>query len=158
MDYIGFVFLFGALGVGYFAGTYFENRHYKSLEEREEKLHHIPVITGEWKSHLEADDEGVAISAGTVVASDYFKTFISGLRQIFGGRMSSYESLIDRGRRESILRVKEKAARWGAYKIINVRIETSNINSSSGNNGAPIVELFAYGTALRKKENGQDGV
>ena len=140
------------LALGFLTGSYFEKRHYKSIEERESKYAHIPVITGEWKNQVATDDEGAVISSGTVVASDYFKSFVSRLRNIFGGRMRSYETLLDRGRREALLRVLEKAEGWGAHKIVNVRIETSTVSASNHKKGSlPCVELFAYGTALRKR-------
>ena len=61
---------------------------------------------------------------------DYFKRFLAGLRNIFGGTVRSYESLIDRARREAVLRMKEMAG--DASVIVNVRIETSNIGMKSG--------------------------
>ena len=140
------------LVLGYVFGQYFEKKHYRDIEIREKEFYHIPLISGEWKEHIEADDEGIAVSAGMVVASDYFKSFVSNLRNIFGGRMNHYETLLDRGRREALLRIKEKAARLGAHKIINVRVETSTVNSAGGRQGMPCVELFAYGTAIYKKK------
>lgn len=136
--------------IGYLSGRYFEKKHFKSIEEREKKYSHIPVITGEWKSQLKDGEEGFFVGEGLVVASDYFKTFSAMLISIFGGRLKSYESLFDRGRREAILRLLESAESQGAYKIVNLRIETSNINAANKNQGMPCVELFAYATALRK--------
>ena len=141
------------LVLGYVFGQHFEKKHYRDIEEREKRFFHIPVISGEWKSQIEPDDQGVAVSAGMVVASDYFKSFVSNLRNIFGGRMNHYETLLDRGRREAILRVKEKAHRLGAHKIVNMRVETSTVNSAGGRQGMPCVELFAYGTAIYKKKS-----
>ena len=70
------------------------------------------------------------------------------LRNILGGRVVAYESLLDRGRREALLRVKEQAIAWGATEILNVRYETSTIG---GNNqkGIAAIEVIAYGTAIR---------
>lgn len=148
---MGLLILISLLIIGYLTGSYFEKRHYQSLQEREQKFKHIEVISGEWKNHLDNSNEVTLISSGVVVASDYFKTFVSGLKNIFGGRMNSYESLIDRGRREALLRVLEKSQAWGAHKIINVRIETSTINATKQGKGTlPCVELFVYGTAVRK--------
>ncbi|MFT6733724.1 MAG: hypothetical protein ACJAS9_001914 [Polaribacter sp.] len=48
---------------------------------------------------------------------DYFKRFLAGLRNIFGGRVVTYESLVDRARREAILRMKEKCP--AAPSLIN---------------------------------------
>ena len=47
-----------------------------------------------------------------MVSVDYFKRFLAGLRMIFGGRVSSYESLLDRARREALLRMRLQAALW----------------------------------------------
>lgn len=144
--------LISLVGLGYVVGTYFENRHYHSISQREEKYRHISVVTNQWKGHIESDDEGLIMNSGTVVASDYFKTLVSGLKSIFGGRLNAYETLLERGRREAVLRVLEQADQWGAYKLVNLRIETSTISSLSQSKGSlPCVELFAYATALRKK-------
>ena len=144
------VILVVLLVVGYTVGTANEKRHYKSLAVKEAQVKHIALITGEWKNDVESDDEGAAFSAGVVVGADYFKTFVSGIRNIFGGRVSAYESLLDRGRREAIARMTLKANKWGAHKIVNVRIETSTLGTQNKRRGLPCVELFAYGTALRK--------
>ena len=89
------------------------------------------------------------VSGNVVISIDFFKKFVAGLRSLFGGRLQSYESLLDRARREAILRMKESALEIGAKVIINVRIETASISkSSSRNNGIGSVEVVAYGTAL----------
>jgi uncharacterized protein YbjQ (UPF0145 family) len=62
--------------------------------------------------------------------------------------MKSYETLLDRARREAVLRMKEEARRQGYRLIVNVKVESSNI--AGGNRGGlPAVEAFAYGTALK---------
>jgi uncharacterized protein YbjQ (UPF0145 family) len=45
--------------------------------------------------------------------------------------------------------MKEKARNLGSTHIYNMRIETSSINSVRGKNSAAIVEVLAYGTALK---------
>ena len=82
---------------------------------------------------------------GTVVVSaDYFKTFVAGLRNLFGGRFRSYETLMERARREALLRLKAEARRKGSKMVVCVRFETTTIASG----WAPAMEVFAYGTAL----------
>ena len=93
---------------------------------------------------------GAALFLGSVVISaDYFKIFASSLRNLVGGRVVVYESLLDRGRREAILRMKEQAIAWGGTQIYNVRLETSNIGSQAGGRGLAAIEVTAYGTAIR---------
>lgn len=141
------------LAIGYFTGRSIEKKHYSSLKDREEQYKHIPLIASQWKNHIEANTEGQVFGSGVVIGADYFKSVVSSMRALFGGRMSNYESLLDRGRREALLRMKEKADKWGAEKIINVRIETAVIGNQSGKQALPCVEIYAYGTAIRKEQN-----
>jgi uncharacterized protein YbjQ (UPF0145 family) len=65
---------------------------------------------------------------------------------IFGGELRAYCSLLDRARREAILRM--KAQYPDADLIVNLRIETSSI-SKGAKNTIGSTEIFAYGTALK---------
>ena len=89
------------------------------------------------------------LTGNVVVSVDYFKRFLSGLRMIFGGRVKAYESLLDRARREALLRLKENAVGNGYQALINVRLETSRMANARGNEGAAGVEVLAFGTALK---------
>ena len=61
--------------------------------------------------------------------------------------MKSYESLVDRARREAILRMKEQAIERGAILVTSVRIETSSISKGQRQTIGSI-EVLAYGTAI----------
>ncbi|MCH6588380.1 MAG: YbjQ family protein, partial [Proteobacteria bacterium] len=87
------------------------------------------------------------VVAAVVISVDYFKRFVAGLRMIFGGRVHTYESLLDRGRREALLRMQERAKELGANMIFNVRLETSSI-SKGARRSVGSVEVLAYGTAI----------
>ena len=87
------------------------------------------------------------VMGSVVVSVDYFKRFVAHLRMIFGGRVHTYESLLDRGRREAILRMQERAREQGASMIFNMRFETSSI-SKGGGQSVGSVEVLAYGTAV----------
>jgi uncharacterized protein YbjQ (UPF0145 family) len=68
---------------------------------------------------------------------------------MIGGRLTSYESLLDRARREAILRMKESAILSGGKIIVNVRIETTSISKHSNSlYSIGSVEVVAYGTAV----------
>ncbi|MEM9005468.1 MAG: heavy metal-binding domain-containing protein, partial [Cyanobacteria bacterium P01_F01_bin.86] len=62
-----------------------------------------------------------------------------------GGRITTYETLLERGRREAILRMKEDAIKWKASKIVNVRLETAEM----GGQGLVALEIVAYGTGVQ---------
>ena len=137
------------LSVGYGVGSYLEKRHYRSIQQREKRTNYLPTMTFGAKQPL-PEAEASALFVGSVVISiDYFKWFVSLLRLWVGGSVVVYESLLDRGRREAILRMKEKAIAWGAKEIINVRLETANISSQNKNKSLVAIEVVAYGTAVR---------
>ena len=138
------------LVVGYFAGTIAEQSHYKSIRVRELRLRRMPT-TNLKKPPPHWRVEKVALVAGsTVISVDYFKRFLAGLRGFIGGRVRSYESLLDRARRESILRMKEEAVKLGFDAVINVRLESSNIAAPlRSDRGTAGVEVLAFGTALK---------
>ena len=53
------------------------------------------------------------VSGSAVISVDYFKRILFSLRNIFGGNVKSYESLLERARREALLRMKELARERG---------------------------------------------
>ena len=145
IDLIIFIILFS---LGYFFGRYAESRHYASIIEREKKFANLPTTNSKY---LIGNDnpsvERVLLVTGAVVVSvDYFKRILAIFRNLFGGNVRSYESLLDRARREAILRLKESCA--DADQIINLRIETSSIYKGRKQNTIGSVELLAYGTAV----------
>jgi uncharacterized protein YbjQ (UPF0145 family) len=88
------------------------------------------------------------VGGQVVVATDYFKTFVTALRNIVGGEMRAAQTLLSRARREAILRMIGEARRLGATEVHNVRFAFCNITQLSGNKGAMAVEIYAYGTAV----------
>ncbi len=133
------------IGIGYFIGTRVEKKHYKSIEQREGKLIHLPVVSGEDLLEDREISEAQLIYANAVISTDYFKVMLAGLRNFIGGEVSAFETLLDRARREAVLRLKEKAQ--GADIILNLRIETCTIMSKLGSS-----EALAYGTAIYYKK------
>ena len=132
--------------VGRVVGSTLERNHYRDIIEREARFRAQPAV-----SNKQLDRPGLVQSAslavGSVVISvDHFKRFLSGFRIIFGGEIRSYSSLIDRARREAVLRMKESHPDADAY--LNTRLETSTIASTSGNEGMGTIEVLAYGTAV----------
>lgn len=135
------------MALGYSVGTMAEKRHYRSIARREEALLHMPAVTFRNPGLDETDVlKAELVSGSAVIAVDYFKRFLAGLRNIFGGNVKSYESLIDRARREAVLRMKEQAGE--AAIIVNVRIETATIGKSKRKQKSTCVEALVYGTAL----------
>ena len=134
------------LTLGYGVGQYAEKRHYRSILEREARMNALPAIAARFPPS-EPHFQQALVYGSTVVSVDYFKRFLAALRNLFGGRVRSYESLVDRARREAILRMQAEADRRGADKVLNVRLETSSIYKGR-RNAIGSIEVLAYGTAL----------
>lgn len=135
------------VALGYFAGRRAESRHYASIHEREARFLNLPAVTMKGWDTARSVAEARLVSGSVVISADYFKRLLAGLRNLIGGRMRSYESLVDRARREAVLRLKEQCP--DADIIVNLRMETSAIGSKSGKGGVSCVELLAYGTAIK---------
>ncbi len=133
--------------LGYGFGSYREKRHYQSILEREEQLRHIMLFESRFPPDVKTSGDAQLVQGNVVISADYFKIFVAGLRKLVGGRLRSYESLLDRGRREAILRMKEQANKAGASKIFNVKFETSSISKGEQNTLGSI-EVLVYGSAL----------
>ncbi len=150
---IDLIIFLSLLTLGYLTGSWAEKRHFASIRQREERLRPLPIIGTKWVPDRYTGVDSCLVDGSVVISIDYFKKIAAGLRNFFGGRVSSYETLVERARREAVLRMKQQAADWGAQVVFNLRIETSSVSqSSSGQVGA--VEVHAYGTALRPTRPG----
>jgi uncharacterized protein YbjQ (UPF0145 family) len=140
----------------YIVGKLIEQSHQRSLLQREAAARDILV------TNLRQPPEGYVACeqslciGSAVIGSDYFKRFGASLKTLIGGRLRTLESLLQRGRREAILRVIEQARQQGADMICNIRIETSRLGVTTAGDKksmfAAAAEVVAYGTALRRDE------
>lgn len=130
-------------------GTLLERKHFSELLRLESGARDILALTIEdlptgWE--VERCD---LVLGNVVISQDYFKRVVASLKGIVGGRIGVYEPLLERARREALLRMKEQARDQGHDTIINVRIETSPLARSRGDaNGTAGVEIMAFGTAV----------
>lgn len=142
------LFLGIALAVtGLVAGRWIERRHYASIRLRERQLADILIFAVRFPPPRLAAPTATLVAGSVVIADDYFKSLVAGLQSFFGGRLRTYESLVDRARREALLRMKAEARQAGAGMIVNVKFQTFAI--PGGRPGSPrAVEVLAYGTAV----------
>lgn len=136
--------------IGLFSGTAIEKRHYRSIEERERALRPMEITNTRRIPDGLAVHDAWLVTGSTVISVDSFKSMLAALQSFFGGRVSAYESLIDRARREAVLRLYEQAT--GADLILNLRIETSGVGSGQPGERISSVEAFAYGTAVEVRK------
>jgi uncharacterized protein YbjQ (UPF0145 family) len=139
----------------YFVGNQIEERHLSSIRSREARARRFPAVSfATLPPGWEVTGSGLA-TGSVVISVDYFKRFLASLRAIVGGRIRSYEPLLDRARREALLRMIEDARGKGFHAVINVRLETSRLASSgSDGKGTAGVEMLAFGTAVRLARRG----
>ena len=134
----------------WFIGTVIEKRHYDNIRKREQEYASMPVVSFDTMPEDWNPDAATLVTGSIVVSLDYFKRVIAGLRGIVGGRVKTYEPLLDRARREAVLRMIEDARTKGFDAVFNVRLETSRLaNSRRDGKGNAGVEMMAFGTAVR---------
>lgn len=135
------------LAVGYLFGRRAEHKHYQSILEREDSLRHVVTLSERFPPATKTHCDTRLVTGSVVVSVDYFKTVVASLRNLVGGNISAYESLIDRARREAVLRMQAQADSMNATMVINTKFETSRV-SGNANQSIGSVEVLAYGTAL----------
>ncbi|MFT4518557.1 MAG: hypothetical protein ACI9JM_000938 [Halioglobus sp.] len=135
------------LACGFFFGRRAESRHYKSIFEREDTFRDVVVMSQRFPPPGMLNHDAQLVCGNVVISVDYFKTVVAGLRNLVGGNITAYESLLDRARREAILRMQEEASKLGADMVINIKFETSRV-SGDANKALGSVEVLAYGSAL----------
>lgn len=136
----------GLLLIGLIFGKLIEKNHLARLAERERNLRGVGVCNLRNLPECLNVQDSFLVTGGVVVATDYFKVFAAGLRNLFGGEVKTYQSLLSRARREALVRMLEEAKSMGAGSVWNVRFETSTIQGSKKAGG---VEVLAYGTAIK---------
>lgn len=135
------------VAIGYWRGRRNERAHLQSLDAEEDALTDILIFATRYPPASAEVLDPVLVSGSAVVGSDYFRLFVAGLRKIVGGNYRAYEQLMERGRRQALVRLKQAAKAKGAKMVFNVRLTTSRISNSRGGE-ATQVEVLAYGTAF----------
>ena len=126
--------------VGWGFGRHTEQKHLKALNDEEKRLAYIRLDNNRFKT---SDHLGQLVSSNVVISHDYFKYVIANIQNFFGGRLTSYESVVERARREAIIRLKQEAEKMGSNHIMGLRLSTTELGIRGG-----MVEVFAYGTAI----------
>lgn len=142
------VYLLPVLGLIFFGfiGAYVEKKHYASIRAREAATATLPIMAARTLEADRAVADARLVVAEVMISHDYFKRYLAQLRNFFGGRIRSYDTLMDRARREALLRLKEQSP--GASIIANLRLETVCISTQT-KNAVVGVSIVAYGTAIR---------
>ncbi len=139
---LGFVLL------GLIVGQAVERAHFRQLSRREEAVAHMLVTDVKtFPGGVTARRSPEMIVNQAVIATDYLKSFLAGLRKILGGELTSYLSLMERARREALLRVLEEAREKGYDAVCNVRLDTADIGGAATARGVVMVAVMVSATA-----------
>ena len=87
------------------------------------------------------------LTANIIMSVSWWQKLVGGIKTIFGGQVQTWDGILAWARKEAMQRLREQARAGGFDNGINVRLETSEIQSSKGRNTA--VEILAYGTGIK---------
>jgi uncharacterized protein YbjQ (UPF0145 family) len=134
--------------VGLIVGKGVELHHFRQLDSDEAQYRDMLVTNLKTVPPQYADSQPFLVMGAAVIATDYFKVFAAGLRTLFGGEVKSYVTLMERARRQAVLRMLEQARSQGAAVVWNVRYETSTTQGQQKKKPGG-VEILVYGTAFK---------
>lgn len=127
--------------VGVIAGPIIERRHFADLARREQGMGNI--LLSDLKVFPRGATGGVLVAGEAVVACDRWKQVMARLRDLIGGEVRSFQTIMERARREALLRLVDEARAVGADTIVNLRFETAEV-------GGLAADVLTYGTAVRR--------
>ena len=84
------------------------------------------------------------VSGETIIGANLSKDFFAGIRDIVGGRASSYESVLREAKESALQEMSDQAARMGANAVIGIDLDFETV----GANGSMLM-VTAAGTAVR---------
>lgn len=142
----------GLLALGLVAGRLTSRRHLQKLEVREARLSEMRTSDIKTRPDADPDRPGMTmVNAEVVIGSDYFITFLLKLRQILGGNIASYQSLMERAKREARIQLLEQAHEQGYNAVCNIRLQTADVGGGNYSSRLPLAPILAYGTAYHAR-------
>lgn len=153
---VNIIIAVGLFVIGWYFGRRNEKKHLDDLFVSEKLLGHI-IVSGERffepachniNSDCFNECGGLLVIGSVVIAQDRFKFVVAQLLSLLGKNLTVYEILLERGRREALVRMKRQADKAGCNQVFGVRFETSVINMYS-------LEILAYGTAVDARASSQ---
>ncbi len=94
------------------------------------------------------------VMANLSISPSWWQMFVVSIHSLFGGNITTLDSVIRWGREEVIQRLREEAQKQGWDEVINVRLETAMIrkssNASNRKDRGAAMEYLIYGTGIRQ--------
>jgi uncharacterized protein YbjQ (UPF0145 family) len=83
------------------------------------------------------------VTGGSIKTKDIVKDIGAGLKGLVGGKLGSYQKLMEETRKEAIDGMIAQAETLGGNAIVGVRFESTEV-------AAGAAEVLAYGTAVKR--------
>ena len=84
------------------------------------------------------------VTGETIIGANLFRDFFAGIRDIVGGRASSYEEVLREAKDAAMKEMSERAEAIGANAIVGIDLDYETV----GSNGSMLM-VTACGTAVR---------
>lgn len=135
-------------------GRWYQDQLMAALEVREKQhggvVMNPNVISTSNQLHSSQAETSTLLHVSICVGPSIGQIFFMFIKSLFGGRLHSYDVVLDYGRREVLMRLQQQAAALRCTQMINVRLETSTVSFSKGSDSKrSSVEFLAFATGIR---------
>ena len=110
-----------------------------------EHFKHIKVTTTSSLQNEEIEEYIEPISVSIVIGMNFFKDFLSGFRDIFGGKSNIYTKSLEKINKQAIYELRKRAHHLKANYVIGLTIENDEISAQ----GKSMLMVTAMGTAVK---------
>lgn len=141
---------FGPLLFSAIFGSMYQKGKKEDLLEREKQTGRDPINNLSKPSGDKKILSSSLMWESVVIGPSWWQMLLGTIGSIFGGRLNAYSETFDWARREAVQRLRESINASDFDDIINLRIETSMMSSSSrSKDRTAAMEIVAYGTAIK---------
>ncbi|QDO93197.1 heavy metal-binding domain-containing protein [Formosa sediminum] len=84
------------------------------------------------------------VTGETIIGANFIKDFFAGIRDVVGGRSSSYESVLREAKDSALKEIKERAEQLGAHGIVGLDLDYETVGPNGG-----MLMVTASGTAVK---------
>ena len=135
-------------------GRWYQGRLIAALDVKEKQqgkmMQNESVLTTSSRMTNFSAPSSTLLHVSICVGPSTGQMFFMWIKSIFGGRLHSYDVILDYGRREVLQRLYEQAKELNCSSMVNVRIETSTVSFAKNKESrTSSVEFLAFATGLR---------
>jgi uncharacterized protein YbjQ (UPF0145 family) len=84
------------------------------------------------------------VTSEVIIGANFMKDFLGGLRDFFGGRSGTYESVLKEAKESALAELRQNAQAMGADAILGIDLDYETIGS-----GGSMLMVTASGTAVK---------